>query len=146
MSFSDPPRRVLVLANRTCPCPGLHDFVHEQLTERPAEVIVVAPALNDSRLAHLVSDTDEARVAAAERLEQAVEGLTTDGVTVSGHVGDAKPLTAIEDARSQFPADLLVLSTFPPGESHWLEDGLLEGAQELSTPVRHYVSEYGLAA
>ena len=145
MSSTDaPPRHVLVLANRTCPCPGLHDFVHAQLTDRPAEVTVVAPALNNSRLAHWVSDSDEARVAAAQRLEQAVAGLTTDGVTVSGHIGDAKPLTAIEDALSQFPADLLVLSTFPPGESHWLEDGLLEGAEWLSVPVRHYVSEYGL--
>ncbi len=145
MSSTDaPPRHILVLANRTCPCPGLHDFVHAQLTERPAEVTVVAPALNDSRLAHWVSDTDGARLAAAERLEQAVEGLTIQGVTVSGHIGDAKPLTAIEDALSQFPADLLVLSTFPPGESHWLEDGLLEGAEALSVPIRHYVSEYGL--
>lgn len=139
-----PPHHILVLANRTCPCPGLHDFVHAQLTERPAEVTVVAPALNDSRLAHWVSDSDKARAAAGERLEQAVEGLTTDGVTVSGHIGDAKPLTAIEDALSQIPADLLVLSTFPPGESHWLEEGLLEAAERLSIPVRHYVSEYGL--
>lgn len=135
---------MLVLANRTCPCPGLHDFVHTQLTERPAEVIIVAPALNNSKLAHWVSDTDEARADAAERLELAVEGLTTDGVTVSGHIGDAKPLAALEDALSQFPADLLVLSTFPPGESHWLEDGLLEGAEELPVPVLHYVTEYGL--
>ena len=145
MSFTPAaPRHVLVLANRTCPCPGLHDFVHAQLTERPAEVTVVAPALNDSRLAHWVSDTDEAVEAAAERLEQAIQGLTTDGVAVSGHVGDAKPLTAIEDALARFPVDLLVLSTFPPGQSHWLEDGLLEATGDLAIPVRHYVSEYGL--
>lgn len=138
------PRHILVLANRTCPCPGLHDFVLEQLTERPAHVTVVAPALNDSRLAHWVSDTDEARAVAMQRLEQAVEGLTTDGVTVSGRVGDAKPLTAIEDALAESSVDLLVISTFPPGESHWLENGLVEGAERLPVPVRHYVSEYGL--
>lgn len=143
-SPSAAPRHVLVLASRTCPCPGLHDFVHAQLVERPAEVTVVAPALNDSHVAHWVSDTDEARAAAAERLEQAVEGLTTDGVTVSGHVGDARPLTAIEDALAEYPADLLVLSTFPPGESHWLENGLLEAARALPIPVLHYVTEYGL--
>lgn len=147
MSSTDvPPRHVLVLANRTCPCPGLHAFVHAQLTERPAEVVIVAPALNDSRLAHWVSDTDEAQAAAAERLSLAEAGLTTEGVTVSGHVGDAKPLTAIEDALSRFPVDLLILSTFPPGESHWLEEGLLEAAERLPVPVRHYVTEYGLDA
>lgn len=139
-----PPRHILVLANRTCPCPELHAFVHAQLTERPAEVTVVAPALNDSRLAHWVSDTGEAEADAAVRLEKAVAGLTTEGVTVSGHVGDAKPITALQDAVAQYPVDLLVLSTFPAGESHWLESGLLEAAEGLAIPVRHFTTEYGL--
>lgn len=139
------PRHLLVLANRTCPCPALHAFVHEHLADRPAQVTVVAPALNDSRIAHWVSDSDEARVEAGKRLDLAVEGLTTKGVTVTGHVGDADPMTALEDALSQFPADGVVLATFPPEESHWLEEGLLEAAQErLTVPIHHFVSEYGL--
>lgn len=134
-----------MLANRTCPCPALHAFVHERLTEPPAEVLVVAPALN-SRLAHWVSDSDGADTAAKERLDVAVDGLSIEGVDVTGHVGDAQPLVAIEDALATFRADEVILSTFPAGESHWLEDGLLEEARaHLSVPVRHYVSEYGLA-
>lgn len=139
-----PPRHVLVLANRTCPCPELHEFVHAQLTERPAQVTVVAPALNDSRLAHWVSDTAEAGADAAARLAQAIEGLRADGLTVSGHVGDAKPITALEDAVARYPADLLILSTFPSGESHWLESGLLDATAQLAIPVLHFVTEYGL--
>lgn len=118
MSSADaPPRRILLLANRTC---------------------------NDSRLAHWVSDTDEAVTDATARLALAIEGLTTDGVTVTGHVGDARPITALEDALAEFPADLLVLSTFPPGMSHWLEAGLLQATDHLEIPVRHFTTEYGL--
>lgn len=106
---------------------------------------MVAPALNDSRIAHWVSDTDEARAAATARLDLAVEGLTTKGVEVTGHVGDADPVTALEDALSQATCDGVVIATFPPEESHWLEKGLLEAAQErLTVPIHHFVSEYGL--
>ena len=135
---------VLGLANRTCPCPELHGFVHAQLPARPARITVVAPALNDSRLAHFVSDTGKAVAAAAGRLEQAIEGLTIEGVTVTGRVGDAKPITALEDALAQDRVDLIVLATFPRGKSHWLESGLREAVDELGVPVRHFMTEYGL--
>lgn len=139
------PHRILLLANRTCPCPELHAFVHEQLGDPPGHVLVVAPALNDSRLAHWVSDSDEAVAAARERLALAVEGLEADGVTVEGVVGDAEPLQAIEDALASFPADAIVLSTHPPDASHWLEARLVESTIErLTVPVHHFVSEYAL--
>ena len=138
-------QRILVLANRTCPCPGLHAFVHEKAGAPPAEVVVVAPALNNSRLAHLVSDSDGAMKDARARLDLALEGLQADGIEVTGTVGDAEPLTAIEDALSVFAADAVVISTFPAEQSHWLEEGLLEQATErLDIPVHHYVTEYGL--
>lgn len=137
-------QRILVVANRTCPCPGLHDFVHEHTSQRPAEITVVAPALN-SRLRHYLSDTDDARTLAAARLADAIEHLERDGVTVFGVVGDAEPLQAIEDALADFPADAIVLSTHPAGTSHWLERGLIEKVNErLDVPVHHYVSEYDL--
>ena len=137
-------QRILVLANRTCPCPGLHAFVHEKAGAPPAEIAVVAPALN-SRLRHLVSDSDGAMKAARARLDLALEGLAADGFEVTGTVGDAEPLTAIEDALSVFAADAVVISTFPAEDSHWLEEGLLEQAiDRLDIPVHHYVTEYGL--
>ena len=137
-------QRILVLANLTCPCPGLHAFVHEQAGEPPAEVLVVAPALN-SRLRHFVSDSDAAVAAAQARVDLAVQGLEAEGLTVTGSVGDARPLTALEDALSQFAADAVVISTFPDEESSWLEAGLIEQATErVAVPVHHFVTEYGL--
>ena len=137
---------ILVLANQTCPCPELHAFVHSELPgDAASEVTVIAPAINSSKLAHWVSDSDEAIQDAELRLAQAVDGLKADGVAVRGQVGDAHPLTALEDALSLFEIDAVVLSTFPHGESHWQEDGLVEQAQaRLSVPVHHFVTEYGL--
>lgn len=74
-----------------------------------------------------------------------IEGLKADGIAVRGQVGDADPLTALEDALSVFEADAVVISTLPPGESHWQEKGLLGDAEaRLSVPVHHFVTEYGL--
>lgn len=137
--------RILVVANRTCPCPELHAAVLDRLGDPPGHVLVVAPALNESRLAHFVSDSDEAAAAARERLDLAVEQLAGDGVTVDGVVGDAVPLRAIADALAEFPADEVVISTHPDGDSNWLENGLLDDARaELDIPVHHFVTEYGL--
>jgi GABA permease len=39
-----------------------------------------------------------------------------------------------------FGADEIVISTHPPGRSHWLEQGVVEGARErFDVPVYHVV-------
>ncbi len=144
-SSAPAPHRILVVANRTCPCPELHAEVHDRIGEACGHILVVAPALNESRLAHFVSDSDGAEAAARERLDIAVEKLTADGVRVDGVVGDAQPLQAIEDALVDFRADEVIISTHPAGDSSWLEKGLLEDARAaVDVPVHHFVTEYGL--
>jgi len=136
---------ILLIANRTCPCPDVLDTVRER-SGPDGHVLVVAPALN-SRLKHYTSDTDGAAAAAAERLDQALGYLAGAGVRASGSVGDADPLQAIEDAVSGFPADEIVISTFPVEDSHWLEKDLLERARDATAlPIVHVTSRYGLAA
>jgi len=134
---------ILVIANRTCECPALH----EDIARRAApgvEVLVVAPALN-SRVAHWVSDTDGAVREANERLGAAVHELRSRGVQARGEVGDAEPLRAIEDALAVSTVHEILLSTHPPGRSHWLEKDLVERARErFEPPVTHLVSGYGL--
>jgi hypothetical protein len=140
------PRRMLVVANKTCPCTELHEYVRRRAGGAADEVLVVAPALN-SRLKHLVTDVDDAVAAARDRLETAVDELTARGVHARGEVGDAQPLQAIEDALYDFDAHEVIVSTHPPGESHWLESNLIERAREaVDVPVAHVVSKYGLEA
>jgi GABA permease len=133
--------RILVIANRTCPCPTLVDEVARRA---PADVLVVAPALN-SRLRHWVSDIDGAVAQAAGRLEHAVAALRARGVSVRGEIGDANPVLAIADAIAAFPASEIVIATLPPGESNWLERDLIRKVRaRFDVPVTHLVSTYGV--
>ena len=136
--------RILVIANRTCPCPILADEVARRAAAGPIDVLVVAPALN-SRLRHWVSDVDGAVARARERLELALGELRARGISARAEVGDANPVVAIDDALATFPAEEIVLVTFPPGESNWLERGLVEKATaRFEVPITHLVSSYGL--
>jgi hypothetical protein len=138
--------RILVIANRTCPCPALADEVAARAGIPPGEVLVVAPALN-ARLRHWVSDVDGAIAAARERLDRAVANLSEHGIAARGVVGDSDPLVAIEDALVDFGATEIVLSTHPPGRSNWLEKNLPERAAErFDLPVALVLSPYGLEA
>jgi len=137
-------RRILVIANRTCPCPTLADEVARRASDAPTDVLVVAPALN-SRLRHWLSDVDEALTRAHERLELAITALRRRGVAARGEIGDADPLLAIEDALAGFPADEIVIATLPAGRSNWIERRLVEKATtRFGIPIAHLVSGYDL--
>jgi hypothetical protein len=141
---AQPGRRILVIANRTCPCPMLADEVARRASEAPTDVLVVAPALN-SRLRDWVSDVDEALARAQERLDLAIAALCRRGVIARGEIGDADRLLAIEDALASFPADEIVIATLPTGRSNWIERGLVEKATaRFGIPVAHLVSNYDL--
>jgi len=138
------PQHMLVVANRTCPCPELIEQVSERaLKSEDHRVFVLAPALN-SRLRHYVSDSDGAAAAADARLAQALDGFAAAGVRAEGRIGDADPLTAIEDELTSFPAQEIIISTYPSQRSNWLESDLIARARDrFGLPVTHLVSEYG---
>ncbi len=136
--------RVLVVANHTCPFPALAQQASDLLERPDGELLLIAPALN-SRLRHLVSDTDEAVEHAEERLREALEALAKHGVRARAEIGDADPMLAIQDAQREFAPDAIVISTYPVDESHWLERGLLYRARsEMTVPILHLESRYGL--
>jgi hypothetical protein len=144
--IQQPRHAILVVANRTCPCPTLVDEVARRAIDTPAQVLVVAPALN-SRLRHWVSDVDEAVAQARDRVGFAVAELRERGVSARGEVGDANPLLAIADALAGFPASEIVIATHPEGQSNWLERGLIQKATaRFDLPITHLVSSYGLVA
>jgi nucleotide-binding universal stress UspA family protein len=136
-------RRILVVANETVGADELTELLIRRALGSKEEVLVVCPALN-SRLRTWASDEDGAREAAQQRLDASIASLAASGVSVSGVVGDGDPLQALEDALRTFPADEIVISTHPPGRSHWLERGVVaEAERRYDVPVTHVVSGRG---
>jgi hypothetical protein len=132
-------RRILVIANETVAGHTLRSMILERSLDVREEVLVVTPALN-SPLKHWVSDEDEARAAAQERLDASLAKLAEAGVQARGEVGDGDPLQAMEDALRTFGADEIIISTHPEGRSNWLERGVVTKARErFAVPITHVV-------
>jgi len=103
-----------------------------------AEVLVVSPATNQSKLAFWVSDSDEAIAEAEAAQEETVERLDEEGVDAAGDTGEAEPAQAIQDALATFKADRIVVFSHPEGDRDYREDEGLAGAQErFGVPVTH---------
>ena len=103
-----------------------------------AEVLVVAPALDDSKARFWTSDADGAIECAEDVAEESVERMGEHGVDAAGDTGESDPLLALQDALTTFEADEIVVCTHPSGEKNWLEDGLVDEARErFEPPVRH---------
>lgn len=135
--------RILVVANETVGGPELLDEIRARSAGRTTRVFVITPALN-SPLKHWASDSDEARVAAGQRLEASLAVMRSAGLHATGEIGDSDPLQAIEDALRLFQPDELIVSTHPPGRSNWLERGVVEGARErFALPLTHVVVDLG---
>ncbi|MCL2419391.1 MAG: hypothetical protein FWD04_08865 [Conexibacteraceae bacterium] len=133
-------RRVLVVANQTATSAALISELEAYRLRGSVELRLVVPALN-GRLGHWLSDTDGAVAAARRRAEQARAILALRGIAVAAEIGDSVPLLAIEDALARFDADEILISTLPPGRSHWLEQDVVELARErFAIPVRHVVA------
>jgi nucleotide-binding universal stress UspA family protein len=132
-------RRILVVANETVAGQALRETVQEAVAGGRATVLVVSPALN-SKLKHWVSDEDQARAAAEERLGRSIAELEKLGIPARGEVGDADPVQAIEDGLRTFGPDLIIISTHPPGRSNWLEHGVVTTARgRFAVPITHVV-------
>ena len=131
--------RILVVANETVGGPELLSEIRERSHGHTARVLVVCPALN-SPLRHWVSDEDQARAAAQERLDESLASMRAAGLDATPEIGDGDPIQAIEDAVRTFQPDELIISTHPDGRSHWLERGVVEKARErFDLPVTHVV-------
>jgi hypothetical protein len=132
-------RRILVVANETVAGHTLRSMILERSLDVREEVLVVTPALN-SPIKHWVSDEDDARASAQERLDASLAKLADAGVVARGEVGDGDPLQAMEDALRTFGADEIIISTHPEGRSNWLERGVVEKARErFAVPITHVV-------
>ena len=133
------PKKILALVSEPISADALRSAVGEDADD--AEVLVVAPALN-SRKRFFLADPDPAIERAQEVQEETVERLDEEGIDAAGDTGEEDPLLAIQDALATFEADEVVLFTHAGGKQNWLEEGLVEEANErFEPPVRHLVVE-----
>ena len=103
-----------------------------------AEVLVVSPATNQSRVAFWVSDPDEAIEEAELAQEETVERLEEEGVDAAGDTGESEPAVAIQDALATFAADRIVIFSHPDGDHDYREDeGLTDAQERFGIPVTH---------
>jgi hypothetical protein len=139
-----PPARVLLVANRTATDPPLVEAVRTRTELGPAIFHLVVPATAQGL--HRVVDPEVAGVEAAkQRLRIALAVLSeASGQHVTGHVGDANPLAAVEDAVHLRGFDEIILSTLPSRISRWMRLDLPSKIRALGLPV-HHVSTSGVA-
>ena len=87
-----------------------------------AEVMIVAPALQENPLKFWVSDADDAIAKANDVWRQTLEQLRSDGIAASGDSGESDPATAIQDALATFDAARIVIFTHRDEDQRYLED------------------------
>lgn len=129
--------QVLLVANRTAMTVRLRDTVRGLAERGNTRFHLLVPA--HPRGLHRVVDPEVAgREEAKERLEAAVLFLReAAGREVTGEIGSADPLAAIQDVLGRERFDELVISTQPRRVSRWLRLDLPSKARVLGLPVTH---------
>ena len=120
------PRRLLVVITSEVPDDVLRGLVRSRAGD-DAEMLVVAPASDISRLNWLTNAEDDARAQASALAAKTAEATPTEDV--EARVGDSDPLKAIEDALRTFAADEILVVTRPDEQAGWLEEGSGAAAQ-----------------
>jgi hypothetical protein len=130
------PAHVLVVAHQTAATSGLLDAVRERSRRSPATFHLVVPrqAHGIDRLDPQDAGEDEAQQVVATALPKLSEAA---GREVTGSLGDAEPLMAIQDAINLGQYDEIIISTLPLGISRWLKLDLVSKAKALGLPVTH---------
>ena len=131
------PASVLVVAHQTAATDGLLDAVRERAQRGPAQFHLVVPR-QPHGLEKVLNPLDVGEEEASRVLEAALPKLlAAAGHEVTGSIGDAEPLMAIEDAIHLGNYDEIIISTLPLGISRWLKLDLISKARALGLPVTH---------
>jgi len=128
---------VLLVANRTANTDRLREAVSDRAARGAHAFHLVVPAVPHGL--HRVVDPEVAGVIEAQAaLDLALPSLSeAAGCEVSGEVGSADPLAAIQDAMGRRRFDEIVVSTLPHRFSRWLRVDLPSKARGLGLPVAH---------
>ena len=131
----------LVVANQTLGGAELLDHVRSLAAsggDDPCTFHLVVPATPSKD--HLTWTEGEAHTIASERLDESLERLRSMGLEVTGEVGDASPLLAVDDALRHRTVDGVIVTTLPVGLSRWLKMSLPDRLErKCDVPVTHIV-------
>jgi len=132
---------VLLVANRTANTDRLREAVRDRASRGARAFHLVVPAIPHGL--HRVVDPEvtgwqEGQAALASALPSLSEAA---GCEVSGEVGSADPIAAIQDALARRSFDEIVISTLPHRISRWLRLDLPSKARGLGLPVAHVEAE-----
>ena len=129
---------VLVVAHQTAATPGLLEAVHERAGRGPAKFHLVVPRMPHG-MHKVVDPQDTGEDDATQVLADALPKLSqAAGAEVTGSLGDAEPLMAIQDAINLGHYDEIIISTLPARFSKWLgRDAPTRIAKMTEVPVTH---------
>ncbi len=102
-----------------------------------AEVLVVAPAIQESGLRFWMSDSDGA-IQQAEQVASETAGslkAETPARTVRATTGESEPLLAMQDALATFPADRVLVFQRGGDDERSREEDLAEAQERFGVPV-----------
>ncbi len=139
------PAHVLVVAHQTAATEKLALAVAERAQRGPAVFHLVVPQ-QPHGIHKVVDPQDEGEDEAQLALDEALPKLSqAAGSEVTGSIGDAEPLMAIEDAVNLGNYDEIIVSTLPTRISRWLKLDLVSKTKALGLPVTHVEAVESLA-
>jgi hypothetical protein len=120
---------VLVVANQTVGGDPLIEKIKSEAAETRSTFVVILPQGESGEHGD-----------AHQRLAHTLEQLHDAGIEAVGQVMDPDPFTAVQNALQFYPADEIIISTFPETRSGWMRSDLIERVQRItSRPVEHVV-------
>ncbi len=126
----EPVRNVLVLASQTVGGRSLIETLERRSTSSPHRFTVILPPTGP--------DDDTAQ----QRLDHTLDALRRAGLRVTGYVAEPDPFNSVMNALGHHPADEIVVSTLPTGESRWLRGDLIDRLRKATArPVEHVISD-----
>jgi hypothetical protein len=113
--------KLIVVTSEPITADQLRDAVSDGVSPEEIEVMVIAPALQESALRFWLSDADDAITRADDVRRTTAAQLDEAGVSVSSDTGESDPEQAIADALMTFEADRIVIFEHPPDEQRYRE-------------------------
>jgi hypothetical protein len=130
--------KLLILTSEPITAEQLREALPSDVEPAEAEVMVIAPALQDDALHFWMSDADDAIAKAEAVRAETVKQLDSAGVSASGDTGESDPIAAIQDALQSFSADRIVLFTHGGSDQRYREDvDVAEVERRFGVPVDH---------